>query len=219
MTTNTKQRERLSLFTRYPEPGTTKTRLIPMLGKSGAADLQRKMTVHILENVRRLANGRKTDVEIRYEGGDHQRMAQWLGADLTFSAQKSGNIGRRMALAIEDAAANGFDAIVIIGSDIPGITTGILEQAFSRLEHKDIVLGPARDGGYYLIGIHVRCLKRAVPAIFNGIDWGTDTVLSETLHVAATLNLTHALLELLADVDRPADVVHWEEAIDGETRH
>jgi rSAM/selenodomain-associated transferase 1 len=190
-----------------------------MLGKSGAADLQRKMTVHILEKVRRLAMARKTDVEIRYEGGDHQRMAQWLGADLTFSAQKSGDIGRRMALAVEDAAANGFDAIVIIGSDIPGITTDILEQAFIRLENTDIVLGPARDGGYYLIGIHMRCLKRAVPAMFNGIGWGTDTVLSETLHAAGTLNLTHALLAVLADVDRPADVVHWEKAIGSETKH
>lgn len=219
MTTNTSRRERLCLFTRYPEPGTTKTRLIPMLGKSGAADLQRKMTVHILEKVRRLAILRGVNVEIRYEGGDQLRLKQWLGADLTFSAQESGDIGQRMALAIQDASAGGFDATVIIGSDIPGITTDILTRAFVRLEKKDIVLGPAEDGGYYLIGIHTRCQKRAVPALFNGINWGAGTVLSETLHMANTLNLTHSLLEPLGDVDRPDDLIHWEKAIKNDTRY
>ncbi len=210
MTSNTSSRERLCLFTRYPEPGTTKTRLIPKLGTSGAADLQRKMTVHILEKARQLAMLRRAEIEIRYEGGDLRQMEQWLGTDLIFTAQEPGDIGRRMALALEDAGAGGFDKTVIIGSDIPGITADILTEAFIRLRNKDIVLGPAKDGGYYLIGIHFHCLKRAVPALFGGIDWGTGTVLTKTLHLANTLNLTHALLEPLGDVDRPEDLYRWE---------
>jgi rSAM/selenodomain-associated transferase 1 len=219
MMTNIPQRERLCLFTRYPTPGTTKTRLIPKLGKYGAADLQRKMTVHILEKVRRLAIQRGTDVEIRYEGGDPQRMKQWLGTDLRFSSQESGDIGRRMARAIESAAAGGFLKTIIFGSDIPGITTDILSRAFIRLKKEDIVLGPAKDGGYYLIGIHDRCLKRAVPILFEGIDWGTDTVLAKTLQAADRLDLTYVLLEPLGDVDWPEDLIHWEKAIRDDTKH
>ncbi|MEA3232435.1 MAG: hypothetical protein U9Q05_11840, partial [Thermodesulfobacteriota bacterium] len=105
MTTITSRRERLCLFTRYPEPGTTKTRLIPLLGKTGAADLQRRMTAHALEKVRRLAVRRGVDVEIRYEGGDEWRMKHWLGMDLVFAAQGTGDIGRRMALALKTASA------------------------------------------------------------------------------------------------------------------
>ena len=219
MTPITSRRERLCLFTRYPEPGTTKTRLIPLLGKTGAADLQRRMTSHALEKVRRLAVRRGVDVEIRYDGGDEWRMKQWLGTDLIFVAQGTGDIGRRMTRALKTASADGFDTMAIIGSDIPGITTGILAQAFDWLDQKDLVFGPARDGGYYLIGIQALRLKKAAPGLFNHIDWGTETVLAETLHAADTLGLTYSLLNYLGDVDRPADIAHWEKVIEGMERY
>ncbi len=219
MTAARKKRERLCLFTRYPTPGTTKTRLIPKLGKAGAAELQREMTEHILGKVRQLAILRGTEIEIRYEGGNLRQMQQWLGSDLLFNVQKSGDIGRRMARAIEDASAEGVGTTVIIGSDIPEISTDVLIRSFMRLEDSDIVLGPAKDGGYYLIGIHVRCLKKAVPTLFDGIDWGTGTVLAKTLHTAQTLNLTHALLEPLGDVDRPEDLSRWEKAVRDNCTH
>ena len=214
MTPITSRQERLCLFTRYPEPGTTKTRLIPLLGETGAADLQRRMTVHALDKVRRLSARRGVDVEIRYEGGDDRRMKQWLGTDLVFTVQGTGDIGQRMALALKAASADGFDTTIIIGSDIPGITTGILAQAFDWLEQKDLVFGPARDGGYYLIGIQALCLKKAVPGLLNHIDWGSRTVLAKTLHAADTLGLTYSLLDSLGDVDRPADIAHWEKVIE-----
>jgi len=215
----TSRRERLCLFTRYPEPGTTKTRLIPLLGKAGAADLQRRMTVHALDKVRRLAVRRGVDVEIRYDGGDEWRMKQWLGTDLVFAAQGTGDIGRRMAFALKTASADDFDTTVIIGSDIPGITTDILTQAFDWLEQKDLVFGPARDGGYYLIGIQALCLKKAASGLFNHIDWGTEKVLAKTLHAADTLGLTYSLLDSLGDVDWPEDIAQWEKIIKDTTRY
>lgn len=218
MTKITSKRERLCLFTRYPQPGTTKTRLIPMLGKRGAADLQRRMTTHTLEQVRYLVVRRGVDVEIRYEGGDQKRMRQWLGTDLAFTTQGTGDIGRRMAHAFETALADDIDAAVIIGSDIPGITTGILVQAFSRLEQKDLVFGPATDGGYYLIGIRMFCVEKAIPGLFRNIEWGTAAVLSKTLRVADDLELTYSLLESLGDVDRPADIGYWEKVIEDRAR-
>jgi rSAM/selenodomain-associated transferase 1 len=210
MTPTAARRERICLFTRYPEAGTTKTRLIPALGPAGAADLQRRMTRHILKEARQAARLRPAVVEIRYAGGGRRKMRQWLGADLRYQAQASGDIGQRMARAAQDAAADGCPAVIIIGSDIPGITAAVVVGAFERLATNDLVIGPAIDGGYYLIGLRLPPPGQAVPALFTDIAWGTATVRADTLARAASLNLRPILLTPLNDVDRPEDLVHWQ---------
>lgn len=219
MTRFTSKRARLCLFTRYPEPGTTKTRLIPALGETGAANLQRRMTEHVMEKIRQLGVRRGVEVEIRYDGGDEKRMKRWLGADLVFTVQGPGDIGQRMGRAFEEASAGGVGAAIIVGSDIPGITAGILNRAFDQLDRKDLVLGPAKDGGYYLIGIQTHCLNNALPGLFKSIDWGTEAVLPQTLRALDALGLTYSLLEPLCDVDRPADIHHWERALENTAWH
>jgi hypothetical protein len=102
-------KEHLIVFTRYPEPGKTKTRLIPLLGAEGAADLQRKMTEHILSQVKRLSVRRELSVEIRYEGGDKNRMRTWLGRNFEYRPQSSGDLGQRMKCSLEDSFGAGRD--------------------------------------------------------------------------------------------------------------
>ena len=146
-----KFKEHLIVFTRYPEPGTAKTRLIPLLGADGAADLQRKMTEHTLLQVKRLSTQRALSVEIRYEGGNKNLMQTWLGQNFEYRPQSSGDLGQRMKRSFEDAFGAGATTAVIIGTDIPEITEGIIEKAFVVLQQKNMALGPAKDGGYYLI--------------------------------------------------------------------
>ena len=205
-------RERLIVFTRYPEPGTTKTRMIPELGPEGAADLQRRMTEHIVARVVKLIGKRKMTVEIRYEGGSEQLMAAWLGNGFSYCPQGEGDIGLRMGLALEHAFTQEFESVVIIGSDIPDITTDILQNAFEILKHIDLVLGPAGDGGYYLIGVHRKTFRYWNPQLFNNISWGTENVLPQTLAIAEKLGLNYSLLDTLYDVDRPEDLRVWYEA-------
>lgn len=207
-TTNIK--ERLCLFTRYPQPGTTKTRLIKVLGETGAAELQRQMTAHILDQVRSLVARRSIHVSICYEGGDAQQMAQWLGSELSYTRQATGDIGRRMAHALRQASVDGFETVVLIGADIPGMTADILNRAFDGLRHNDMMIGPAKDGGYYLIGLQAKSMEKAVPGLFKGVTWSTSTVLSKTLELADTLGLRYSLLDELGDVDLPADISRWE---------
>ena len=202
-------RERLIIFTRYPEPGTTKTRMIPELGADGAADLQRRMTEHIVCRVVQLIETRKMPVEIRYDGGSEQLMAAWLGNGFSYFPQGQGNIGLRMGRALEHAFTQGFETAVIIGSDIPDITTDILKNAFEMLKHIDLVLGPAGDGGYYLIGVHRQTFRHWHPRLFNDISWGTESVLPQTLTIAESLGLNYSLLDTLNDVDRPEDLQVW----------
>lgn len=203
-------RERLTVFTRYPEPGTTKTRMIPKLGAEGAAELQRQMTEHIISTVRQLADRRQLPVEVRFDGGSKKLMRQWLGRDFSYRIQGKGDIGYRMQCAFTDGFQDGYEPIIIIGSDIPGITTDILQRAFDGLQNKDLVLGPANDGGYYLIGMHRDTFNRSASRIFGGISWSTDKVLSQTLDVARNLRLSSLLTDILSDVDRPEDLALWQ---------
>ena len=198
-------REGLIIFTRYPEPGKTKTRLIPSLGPDGAAGLQRRMTEHTLTRVRELQRYRPVSVEVRYEGGNKHLMEQWLGADIPFRPQGNGDLGQRMARAFHEAFQAGMDRVVLVGTDIPHITPRILHGAFESLRSTDLVLGPVRDGGYYLIG-----MRQARPQLFVDLPWGTEKVMERTRRIANNLGLSVVLLEALDDVDRPEDLHLWE---------
>ncbi|MGD8990750.1 MAG: TIGR04283 family arsenosugar biosynthesis glycosyltransferase [Desulfobacterales bacterium] len=203
--------ERLIVFTRFPEPGKTKTRLIPALGAQGAARLQRQMTEHIIATAGILKNRQGFSIEVRYEGGNAILMQEWLGTQLTYRPQGGGNLGRRMQRAFVAAFEDDAAAAVIVGSDIPRITDCILQQAFETLRRKDLVLGPARDGGYYLIGIKRTLTSKTYGQLFDGIDWGSDNVFAQTLQIAKDLGLDLSLLETLTDVDRPADLPAWQQ--------
>ena len=196
---------RLIIFTRYPEPGKTKTRLIPVLGPEGAADLHRQMVDSTLTWARQLKNHSAISLEVRYEGGDEYQIRQWLGPDIPCCPQANGDLGARMAQAFHEAFSAGMARVIIVGTDCPGLTGNLVQTACEALMDNDVVLGPAKDGGYYLIG-----LRKPVPQLFGGIPWGTGEVLFKTLRIAADLKLRVFLLEPLDDVDRPEDLDIWE---------
>jgi rSAM/selenodomain-associated transferase 2/rSAM/selenodomain-associated transferase 1 len=204
-------RRRLIIFTRYPEPGKTKTRLIPVLGKHGAADLQRKMTEHIVAKALAINQRDAVSVEIHYEGGNKQLMQEWLGSDFIYRPQHPGNIGERMHFALDAAFNSGATAAAIIGSDIPDITIDLLTNTFARLEDNDLVFGPARDGGYYLVAASEKAWSHDASQIFSGIHWSTAKVLTQTLQTASDLKMSYILLDTLDDVDRPQDLHIWQQ--------
>ncbi len=203
--------EHLILFTRYPEAGVTKTRLIPALGPAGAADLQRRMTDHVIARALALIQSRKVSVEVRFEGGSEERMRGWLGNSPQYCRQGPGDIGARMRRALGASFNEGIERAVLIGSDIPGITTTILASAFDQLESVDLVLGPAADGGYYLVGLQHSAWAAAADGFFRDVPWGTERVLAVTREKIASLGLQAVFLETLADIDRPEDLTLWEQ--------
>ncbi len=199
-------RERLILFTRYPEPGTTKTRLIPVLGPEGAAAFQERMSRHVLECACRLSAERGVSLEIRHEGGSVDRMRAWLGSQHAYRPQGPGSLGHRMAQSFAQAFGTGAERSVIIGSDIPGITVADLAQAFDALHRHDLVFGPTSDGGYYAIGVTADCFRRGSPYLDEHIPWGTAKVLAHSTDTARRQGLSWALLSVRDDVDRPEDL-------------
>jgi len=203
--------ERLIIFMRFPEPGKAKTRLIPALGAKGAARLQRQMTEHIIATAAKVSNRPGLTIEVCHEGGRAALMQAWLGPKFSYRPQGAGDLGRRMVRAFEAAFRGSKGAAVIVGSDIPGISADIIQQAFDGLQKNDLVLGPARDGGYYLIGLKNTIPAETYPRLFEGINWGTSEVLSQTLLTARQSGLRFILLESLGDVDRPVDLHIWQE--------
>jgi uncharacterized protein len=197
--------DRLIIFTRYPEPGKAKTRLIPALGDVAAADLHRQMTEQTLDRVKLLQQSHPVSVEVWFAGGDRDRMQTWLGADLQYQPQPEGDLGSRMRQAFQVGFDRGVKASIIVGTDCPELTVAVLTAAFQALQQTDLVLGPATDGGYYLIG-----LRRSAPELFESISWSTERVFQQTVAVASKLNLSLSCLPMLADVDRPEDLPVWD---------
>ena len=193
--------ESLIIFSRYPEAGKTKTRMIPALGAKGAADLQRRLSEHTLKQARKLRQFRSIDIVIYFAGGNINLMRQWLGNDVSYCVQAEGDLGVKMQSAMKDLFARKKQRVVIIGIDCPSINTAILETAFESLKNHDLVLGEAEDGGYYLIG-----LSKLVAEMFVGINWGSDRVFADSCAIARSLDLTTAYLPILRDLDRPEDL-------------
>jgi rSAM/selenodomain-associated transferase 1 len=195
-------RNRLVVFTRYPQAGKVKTRLIPALGEEGAADLHCRMTRHTLAAAGELADHGLASVELCYTGGGEQEMRRLFGEELKMVPQlDEGDLGERMHTAFQRCFSEGAGKVVIVGTDCPGLSGRIMLRAFDELDHAPLVLGPARDGGYYLIG-----LTGLPPKLFEGIPWGTDQVLQLTVNLAKRLELPVNLLIPLDDVDRPEDL-------------
>jgi len=197
--------ETLIIYSRYPEAGKTKTRMIPALGAAGAAELQRQMSEHTLNTARQLQEKRKINLEVHFAGGNEQLMSAWLGEDLDYIAQVDGDLGDKMNSSFSRAFNTSSQRVVTIGIDCPDINVNILDRAFNLLEKQDLVLGVASDGGYYLIG-----LNQIIPELFQKIHWGSDRVLNQTKAIANQLNLETNYLTTLSDVDRPEDLTIWQ---------
>jgi hypothetical protein len=193
--------DRLIIFTRLPDAGRTKTRLIPAVGAAGAAWVQQRLTEQAAQTARRARERCGCAVIVYSANNATQRCRDWLGADLGYRAQEGADLGERMHAAFIDAFRDGCDRVLLIGSDCPQLTASIVQRGFEALVEHDLVLGPANDGGYYLIG-----LRRKAPALFRDIPWGGDAVFERTMTRARAAQLGITQLPVLGDVDRPEDL-------------
>ena len=197
------------LFTRYPQIGKCKSRLIPSLGAKGALNIHQQLVSHILNRLNIfLSASAGTDFIIFYDGGSQQHMQEWLGSNHTCKQQQGDNLGERMADALIQGLENRQDT-VLIGSDCPDIDTAILEESFQALTNNHIVIGPAHDGGYYLIGVTGDLDPAACRKLFEKIPWGCNTVFSKTIARAEKLGLRTHILSKLHDIDTEEDLKYF----------
>ena len=198
------------IFTRYPEPGTTKTRLIPALGAKGAARVQKRMTELIIKAVRMSSKELLPILSVYFTGASHQQMIDWLGPDLSYHIQKGKDLGEKMMHAFQEAIDRGAKQIVLIGSDCPDIDDYLIATALKKLETDHLVLGPSKDGGYYLIGMNSRLPLAKVSALLKDISWGTHDVIQKTLSLASQNGVKVSILKELHDIDLPRDLAYFD---------
>ena len=204
------------LFTRYPQAGKVKTRLIALLGPEGATALHDRLTKRVLNNIEPILRTGQVQLQVYYCGGSAEEMRCWLGKNIRLARQQGSGLGERMQHAFERTWRQGRERVLLIGSDCPGITPSIIENGLKYLASHDLVLGPAADGGYYLIGLKAdvqncqqkKC-KNNYKLLFQNINWGSEAVLQQTVQQAEKAKLSFALLTELHDIDRPEDIVHF----------
>ena len=197
------------LFTRHPQVGRCKSRLIPFLGAEGALKVYKSLVSHVLNQLQTFfASEIDTDLIIFFEGGSLQKMQDWTGEKYTYKKQRGENIGDRMADALLFGLKNKQNTI-LIGSDCPDIDDSLLKEGFQALINNDLVIGPAHDGGYYLIGVSSDINPTLCKKLFEDIQWSTDTVFLKTLALSKTFGLRTRILKKLHDIDTEDDLRHF----------
>jgi hypothetical protein len=185
------------VFARAPVPGEVKTRLIGPLSAVQAATVYRGCLDLALTALQGLAGVRNV-AAVTPDDGDFDGV---IPGDVRIIPQGAGDLGRRLARAADWAFSRGFDRVVMVGSDCPMLEASDIRLALDALEQHDVVIGPAVDGGYYLIG-----LSKPAPAVFSGIDWSTERVAPQTVSAAARAGLSVEMLRVLRDLDDVADL-------------
>lgn len=187
-------------FVKAPVQGAVKTRLAEHAGEQGALILYRAFASDILAALI------STDLPLRifyHPAGHHGLIKAWLGENLNFTAQQGDGLGERMYNAFCRTADEGFENIILVGSDIPELGKEIIKSAFSALQTHPAVIGPAHDGGYYLIGAGKSGIIRQA---FTGIDWGTPRVFEKTLRRFREKNMEPGIISELRDIDTGEDL-------------
>lgn len=190
----------LLFFVKYPEPGEVKTRLAEGSSHEQAATFYRTFVEEKLAEL----DDCSAEVIICFTPETARNdMQQWLGTKHRFIGQKGADLGRRMENAFREAFFMGYERVVLSGSDIPALSPAIVEEGLAALTPGTACLGPADDGGYYLIGFHRQGLQ---PTIFQGMEWSTDMVFQQTVTRLEDAGVDFHELPQLEDTDTIEDV-------------
>ena len=199
-----KMKNALIIFIKTPIPGLVKTRLQPQLTKEESAELY---AAFLKDLDHKFYNQKEFDsyYAVSPENFEEIILSRLVHLDNYFF-QEGEDLGERMNYAFQSFFSKGYEKIVLIGSDLPSITPGIVSQAIHGLETNDCVLGPSKDGGYYLIA-----LSRSFPFLFDDLPWSTSEVLGKTIDILNKKRFTYKLLQELEDIDTYTELLAFYE--------
>ncbi|TVQ91106.1 MAG: glycosyltransferase [Deltaproteobacteria bacterium] len=193
----------LVAMARLPIEGQVKTRLAQGIGEARACAIYRACVEHLVGQLLTLPPPAHPVLAIADAEGVPQAR-RWLGSSIDLWQQPQGPLGDRLQAVFDRSAREGWAGAIVLATDTPDLDTAILSQALSALQSHDAVIGPAHDGGYYLLG-----LRRCPPAFFSRVPWSSDQVLSTTLERLSSLGWSCMQLAPLADLDTAEDLKAW----------
>lgn len=187
------------IFTRNPELGKVKTRLAKTVGNESALNIYKFLLNHTEQTIKNIEADKAVYYSVKVRKNDI-----WSNSIYQKHLQKGNDLGVRMLNAFKDAFKNNYKKVIIVGSDLLDLKTKHIEEAFNKLEDNNVIIGPAKDGGYYLLGMKILNSK-----IFKNKEWGTSTVFQSTLNELQ--NESVFLLKELNDIDIYDDIKNIEE--------
>ena len=190
----------LIVFVKSPETRGVKSRLAEAIGEQKARQLYRRFVQDLLDSLDR----GNYCLKIFFYPPDHRPvLVQWLGHSRSYEPQTGDDLGERMKNAFKKCFSDGFETVLLIGSDCPDLPAEIIDEGFASLKGSDVVIGPSLDGGYYLLGFKADTF---LPDAFTGISWGTDGVIKNTCEILANNGLSIAVLPSWRDIDTCEDL-------------
>ncbi|PKD43174.1 hypothetical protein CWD77_11145 [Rhodohalobacter barkolensis] len=187
----------LIIFVKTPEKGRVKTRLAASVGDDKALNIYKKLlditaeTAAGVHATKRVSYSKSVVIDDQFDVNIFEK-----------TVQSNGDLGRKMKSAIHAGFEQGFKRVILIGSDCPGISSNLIDDAFDRLKSVDCTIGPSDDGGYYLIG-----MSRFLPEIFDDIEWSTNSVCETTIEKLEESGATYSKLTVLNDIDTESDLM------------
>lgn len=200
--TSRRKTDSIIIFLRYPRIGQVKTRLAKTTSSEFAATFYKSCAENLVNITKRISSINRFAFFSNKK--EKEKIKSWLGGKLFYAHQEGDDLGSRMKKAFEKVFSTGSQKVIIIGTDIPDLSKELICDAFNSLKTNDVVIGPSEDGGYYLLGVKKMYIK-----LFEGIEYSTSSVLSETLARVKDLNLTYHLLPVLSDIDTEEDLLNW----------
>jgi uncharacterized protein len=184
------------IFVRNPQPGKVKTRLAATLGDEKALQVYKELLLHTKQITTPVAADKYV-----YYFEEIATTDLWDASGFFKKLQCDDDLGGKMKHAFKELFAAGYEDVIIIGSDCFELTTAIIGEAFTLLKKNDAVIGPAKDGGYYLLG-----MKKLIEPVFENKQWSTDTVFGQTINDFTENNFSFVCLPVLTDIDTEADL-------------
>lgn len=191
-------------FIRFPVKGKVKTRLASDIGDELAYLFYKKCAEYTFAELTKLRNSNFDIYIYGSNKSDINKIINWSNKSFYYAHQKGYDLGKRIYNAFTEIFNGSYKRVVIIGSDLPSMNDELIKNAFHSLAKNDCVIGPANDGGYYLLG-----LREKVIDLFTGIAWSTKSVLKETIYMLKKHNATFCQMEELIDIDTKEDLFRW----------
>ena len=197
------KKQAVIIFVKYPEPGKVKTRLASKTNEAFALKFYNAIAQIIFEEIEQLGND--VDKYIYFSPlPDIELLKKWVKRDFFYVEQRGTNLGQKISNALKELFDKGYGKVIIMGSDVPDISKEVIQRSLILLDEKNVVIAPADDGGYSLLGIDA-----FYPMLFENIEWSTEKVFETTRSIIAENNLSLEVIEKLNDIDTRNELENW----------
>ncbi len=202
------------IFTKLPVEGKVKTRLAKSMGNKFAVSFYKVCAEHTFKELGKL---KETGPELFLfcpEENEIEQVMQWAGNNFNYNFQQGNDLGLKMYNAFNTVFKRGYKKVIIIGTDAPDVSMKIMQSAISVLNDHSVVIGPANDGGYYLLGFKSKLID-----LFSGIEWSTNSVFDNTIEKLNNSKINYFMLNELTDIDTVEDLQNWLKHYKGDAAH